>query len=373
MAFAYCRRWYTNVVLGLLAGNVAAFMAPPSRAVRSISTQHAAIVTGPQGKPAASQEEDLILTLQIIREFHGLLLEDETKQQQQQQQVPKTEEITTETEDAGTTHDSTPEVLSAVLILDELMERLSRPAYAGPLTRIACAAAPAAGHAIKPSTVDSVAVIQLSDHGMELGVLVCEAGDCVNIAIPVTFPEMCDQPSLMEECILDSVDQLDEKATTDIEQMEIQEDNFEQIQSDEGLLAELQDVLSIQPIFPDWWTEPAGMGDGRQLQGECDSVKELLNDAEFQPDILNLAKQQVAAELKGKHENNIPSGMVVTHAAVALVGTSGFLLRANLKGKDEGGDATTRIVDLPIPFPSGQSITVAALRLSVLNLVDDAQ
>ena len=361
-------------MLWLLAGNlyVAAFMAQPPRPYCSTTFALNAIVTGPQGKPAASKEEDLTLTLQIIREFHGLLvLEDETKKEE----APKAGQEPSVETDTGTTASVTPatDVSGTIIVVDELMERLSRPAYAGPLARIACAAAPAAGHAIQLSNIDSISVIQLNESGMELGVLVCEGGDCVNIAIPVTFPTVCNQHSSMEECILDAVDQLDERATTDMEQVEVKEDNYEQLQSDERLLAELQDVLSIQPVFPEWWTEPAGIGDDRQLQGECVSVKELLNDAEFQPDILNLAKQQVAAEVNGINENNIPSGMTVTHAAVALVGTSGFLLRANLVGKDEDGDTIARIVDLPIPFPSGQAITVQALRLSVLNLVDDAQ
>ena len=334
-------------------------------AASSSSSSSRKIVTGPQGRPAASKEEDLRLTLQIIREFHGLqetfAADDATAVEE-----PIIVETAVQKEKA-----EEEDVSAAVVNFDDIIERLSRPCYAAPLARIASAFAPAAGQALPhPNKIDSVSVIRLEAARMELAALVCEGGDCVNIAIPVTFPTSCaaavQPPSqqALEDCILDNIDQLDATATAGIAQREQAEDNYEQLQSEERLRTELQDD-SIRPVLPDWWTEPLGEW---QLQDECASVKQLLNDDEFQADIYNLAQQQVAAL------TSIPSGMKVTQAAVALVGTSGALLRAHLRGeeKDDDGATPTRIVDLPVPFPSGQAMTVQALRLAVLSLVDDA-
>jgi len=365
------RRWLALLVLiGYSCSVVVAFVNPYSQPVvethgkrikSSLQAAKSKIITGPQGKPAVSKEEDLRLTIQVIREFHGLdqppIIEEKEDDVTVQEQEEEEQEEETKAPPAASVIETEVEVN-----LEEIIERLSRPSYAASLKRIAAGMAPAAGQALLPiNKIESISIIRLETTEIELAALVCEGGDCVNIAIPVTFPIPCesnDQDTL-EECILDNIDQLDQLATAGIQQAEVTEENYEQVQSDERMRAELQDE-TIRPVLPDWWTEPTG---DWQMQDECGNVKDLLNDDEFASEILALAE---------KHEL-MPSDMKITHAAVAFVGTSGALLRANVEGVDADGDPRTMIVDLPVAFPSGKAITANALRLSVLSLVDDIQ
>jgi len=323
-------------------------------------TKKNSIVTGPNVKPAASKEDDLQLTIQIIREFHGLDVPDDYDDENHGE-ILAAKEMSADTEQETTASSTTEEIN-----FDDIRAKLSLPTYMGSLKRIATAFAPAVGQAVlHPKQIESVTVLSLEATRMELGALVCEGGDCVNISIPVVFSKSCQDPrqqsAATEESILNTIHELDKQATVEIEQAEIAEDNFEQIQSDERLHVELQDE-GVRPNLPTWWTEAAG---DLVMQDECSNVKNLLNDEEFQSEILALAKLQHSQTGVSKDEAK------VTQAAVAFVGTSGVLLRANVQYSDEDGDVQNKIVNLPVPFPSGEAITVSAHRLAVLDLVDN--
>jgi hypothetical protein len=398
-------------------------VASSSKQLRSSSSTAAAkIITGPLGKPASSREEDLRLTIQIIQDFHKKLLVVEEEEEEdgddvvvsgvQVQAVFSEDESTTILDEAATATTSTivvqeekaavrsissekvekPAAAAMELIrsaitpieedtlvdggedkvLQEIMETLSRPVYSGPLKRLAMAFGP--GLQLNSNRIASTSVICLSRTRIEIGALVCDEKDdvCVNVAVPIPFFKPCiahdgNNGDLLENSILDAIEELDVLATQRIEASERALDNAEQISWEQSLFLELRDD-SITPVFPDWWTEP--MGNQWELQDECATLKRLLNEDEFRVERHALVTQQLQQQQQQQQGT-------VTQAAVALVGSSGLLLRANLECKeDDAYDSTAttknRIVDLPMLFLDGtaEARTVVALRTAVLDLVD---
>ena len=313
------------------------------------------VVTGPQGRPAASHEEDLLLTIEIIKghwkdqfllKDEKLLLEEEEEEQQKEVSLQK--ETPTEA--------PTPTVAES---FDTIRQVLSQD-YSDALKRIACAFAPSADK-LRPKHVESVSVVSLNSTRMEISALVGEGGACVNVLVPVSFPEST-RDDLAS--VIQTLEQLDTTALERIALSEWKEDNYETIHRQDRLTRQLEEEPHPANL-PSWWTKP--LAREFDMMDECDNVKKLLNEADFAPEVLMLAKEQVAVVNNGAVDVD---QLKVTQAAVALVGTTGLFMRAHVELL---GTEKEMVVDLPMKFRSAQDApmaTVKDLRSAVLALVD---
>jgi hypothetical protein len=111
--------------------------------------------------------------------------------------------------------------------------------------------------------------------------------------------------------------------------------------------------------LPSWWEAP---GLDRVLADECDNVRNLLNELEFQDDVKCLTEQALA-NVGGCNE------WAVDKAACAMVGPAGLMLRATIVEIDADGNEPRREqVAFPVGF--GRSApTIEALRAAVLGMV----
>ena len=234
------------------------------------------------------------------------------------------------------------------------------------LIRIACAYSES--QEIRPGSVETASVLSITPDRMEIAMLVCEGEGCVNVAVPVPLPQSCRACTVslqeMTTCMLGNLLTLDQIAHKRIEQAERSEVRHEELQQIDRLHCQLQAAPEFRQDLPDWWTT----GDV-EIQRECDVLKGILNEDEFINEIQLLAKQHLDRVPEwmsnpNNNPNNFP--LVVKRAAVALVGSSGLFLRAQLCDRN----GRTAIVPVPVPFHRGKVELVETLRSAVLELVD---
>eukprot|EP00977_Amphora_coffeiformis_P011103 scaffold2656_cov117-Amphora_coffeaeformis.AAC.3 len=233
------------------------------------------------------------------------------------------------------------------------------------LIRIACAYSES--QKIRPQLVETASVLSLTGERLEIAMLVCEGESCVNVVVPVTLPQSCQACGSSQQelriCMLGNLQTLDQKAHVRIEQAERVEVRQEELQQMGRLDAELQAAPEFQQDLPTWWTT----GDV-ELQRECDRLKAILNEDEFVNEIRLLAQKHLdhLPEWMSDSDTKTDNSTMVTRAAVALVGSSGLLLRAQVRDKDR----RTAIVPSAVPFYQGKVALAEALRSAVLELVD---
>ena len=228
------------------------------------------------------------------------------------------------------------------------------------LIRIACAYSES--QEIRPSLVETASVVSLSADTLEIAMLVCEGEGCVNVAVPVRLPNSCHGCATQQDlqtCMMGNLQTLDQMAHVRIEQAERVDVQHEQWQQLDRLHMELQAAPEFGQDLPSWWTT----GDV-EIQRECDGLKEILNRDEFMTEIRLLAQQNLVQWPEWMSDDDAP---VVTKAAVALVGSSGLFLRAQIRNNK----LRTTNVPIPVRFPRGKLALVEALREAVLELVDN--
>jgi hypothetical protein len=261
------------------------------------------------------------------------------------------------------------EASSASSAAAQFMESLSQNCRAS-LSRLACAFAPP-GHLLHPHDLESAHVLSVNDHQIDISAVLCEADGCIQVFVPVTFPRSCSDSPDMEECILENIEELDHQAYSMIAQENYKVQNYEQVQDDERIYM----ALAEEPIadsMPLWWTFPQFTSAG--LDKECRNVKSLLNEADFRDEIQALATQELLVLYRRKEEPvQVVAAVDVLKVAVAAVGPSGILLRAQIRQVDVQRESGERVsmVDLPVQF-SQEAGTREDLRASVLGLVEMA-
>ena len=237
-----------------------------------------------------------------------------------------------------------------------LVESLSQKCLAS-LARLACAFAPP-GHGIHLQDLETVNVLSVDETHIEINAVLCEAQGCVTVAVPVTFPHPCTlegDADNVTQCILDNIDELDHQAEGMLAELEWKETHFEEIQDHLRIHLALVDNDVME--HPSWWVFP---NDSPGMVGECQSVRELLNEADFQTEIKLLATQLI---------QDSEEEYLVEQAGIAEVGAAGIILRAYVKQfrLDEEEDET-KIVEIPFKFGE-VATTVDDLRASVLGII----
>lgn len=242
--------------------------------------------------------------------------------------------------DGGVFEDDESNVFSTPTTSHSLMDTISQDA-AAELARLAVAFCPP-NHSLKLEEIENVHVLDVDRHHITIEAVLCETDGCVTLAIPVSFPTPCSDEDITQ-CVLENVSRLDSTAHSTLQEHQNRVDNFEDLEHEKRTLVQLKDSTTIE--WPLWWENP---GD---LLSECTSIQSLLNEEDFLPDVRQLAAHHL--DLEGQ----------VQLAAVAMVGSTGMILRAQIK---EGYRENT--VTIPITF--GQTCrTVESLRAVVLGLV----
>ena len=92
--------------------------------------------------------------------------------------------------------------------------------------------------------------------------------------------------------------------------------------------------------YPNWWVPPKN---NKELVTECDHDRRLLNDAEFQNDVLGLARKGIEAlGLGGQY--------TVRKAVVTEVGPASLCLRCICDFLQAQGSSGSVLMDVPLPF-----------------------
>lgn len=238
-----------------------------------------------------------------------------------------------------------------------LMESLSKKCT-NSLSRLACAFAPT-GHSIHLQDLQSAHLIDVDKRHIEIGAVLCEAGGCVQVAVPVTFPHSCDDGLInnIEECALENIQELDHMAYSIIQQEEQKADHYEESQQEEHIKLALSEEPSRREDFPSWWVFPSSFNaQDNMLEEECKMMKELLNKSDFSDAIQSLCISSVRGAGPEKMK-------VISAAAVAAVGPAGILLRGQVENSFD------HLLEIPIAFAQGEVETAEDLRSAVLGLI----
>lgn len=243
-----------------------------------------------------------------------------------------------------------------------LAESLSKKNLAT-LARLACAFAPA-GHGLHLKDLESVTVVTVDENHIEISAILCADGSCVNVMVPVNFPHPCGGLDDMSECILENINELDHQAEGLLSEVERKEASRE---DDEKISQILINDESID--FPSWWVSPSlipGMAE------ECRSIRSLLNEEDFQPEMRALASQAL-------DENNEEG--FVEKVGVAAVGPAGLILRALTEEVQNHpvkvmvvtvpSNNIVNILEIPVAFRT-EAANAKDLRASLLGTVASA-
>ncbi|CAB9529195.1 expressed unknown protein [Seminavis robusta] len=214
---------------------------------------------------------------------------------------------------------------------------------AGHLARLAVAFSPPE-RAITLDRVLNVEVICVRDDSIEIQAAICEDHGCVTLHVPVTFPKACfsDDPHNLEGCVLGNLDQLDVTAGALLNK------------GDECVLDERFEA------FPSWWIPLECIDPG--LAGDCETVRQLINEAEFQLDVNALAQDALRRIEAGEE-------IRVLAAKVAILGTAGICFKVQVQHELNG---SVQVLDVVHPFDT-PTYNVEALRAAVLGAVASAE
>jgi len=215
--------------------------------------------------------------------------------------------------------------------------------------------------------LDSVHVVCVDEQHIEISAMMCEE-ECVSVLIPLTFPHSCESDDGdMEECVLENVDEMDAVAEVKISKMSERSEGFT-----EGCSQNDYDDMNLcasnKPYdFPTWWVQPndqqlgLNVADSMDLYKECQSIVRLLNEEDFQEDMISLAA-------KGLYDSLGADGCdyQMQKAVVAAVGPVGLCLRAKAKKANEKGFS---VIEIPIPFGKEPATDQNRLRALVLGAV----
>jgi hypothetical protein len=230
-----------------------------------------------------------------------------------------------------------------------IMDSLSSETAA--LARMVVAFAPKE-HNLKLDDIQAVHVLNVDVSYIELSAVLCEQYDCLTVAVPVSFPRSCQAsagPSTttgvesLEDCIVENVVKLGELAEIKIRDIELGCPRTKIFKS----LIQNDNLVDL----PFWWVEPTSL-----LRADCDSMRTLLNDNDFQAELQALAMKTISERSDDEYQ--------VDQVGVAAVGPAGMFLRAHASG---------HILELPLGFASGVAVDVEGLRGSVLDLVEQVE
>ncbi len=222
------------------------------------------------------------------------------------------------------------------------------------LLRLAVAFSPP-DQTVRMEDVSQIHIIDVDNDHIEISAVVCDESECVTLLVPVTFPHECGVYESTEECVLENIGELDVEAQHVLKKraVECQETTDEE----KELLAALHNDNDIH--LPSWWIAP----DTSEMSEECQSIKRILNQEDFQMQLQGLANLGLDFCEDGDLFD-------IQRVTVCSIGPAGFYFRAIAK---EGNSCT--ILDIPYSAflnnaDDGNIITEpSSLRSAVLGAV----
>lgn len=225
---------------------------------------------------------------------------------------------------------------------------------AGHLARLAVAFSPPE-RALQLKDIEHVDVVCVRDDSIEVQAIICEDGSCVSVAVPIQFPRECSS-STLEGCVLRNLDELNEEAESTISRQEQQLQNTEDIDLDELCM------FNSKVEYPSWWVPPEC---DANIVVECDTIQRLLNEDEFQADVMSLAQDALRNGQGGE-------SYVVKKARVAVVGPAGICFKVRAEHQMEAG-RPIHTLDVMYPFGGEPKKDTGSLRAAVLGAVAAAE
>ncbi len=214
----------------------------------------------------------------------------------------------------------------------------------GSLARLAVAFSPPE-RALKLNQIERVDVICVSQKHIDIQAIICEDGGCVSLAVPIQFPKACDRGAHLEGCVVGHLDSLVESASA--------------VLSD-GRNIETHGDLSSDGNgnvdYPAWWVSPSSS----DLVEECKRMCSILNEDEFQPEVMALAQDAM---------QSVGPGLITMAAKVASIGPAGFYFRVQTRSLES---TNVRVLDVFSPFGGAPKATADELRATVLGTVATA-
>ena len=227
------------------------------------------------------------------------------------------------------------------------------------LARLAVAFSPPS-QAVKLEDITQIQIIEVASDHIELSAVVCDESQCVTLFVPVTFHHDCGslgEDESTEECVLDNLFELDEEAQQVIQRREIERKNsMDEVEPE--IIAALHEKNDLQ--YPSWWIHPKSS----EMVDECENIKRILNQENFQNQVQALAREGLAFTEDGDL-------FEVQKAVVSSLGPAGFYFRVIATKKFE--DKHYTILDIPFSLnPFGQNPDIeepSDLRAAVLGAV----
>lgn len=249
----------------------------------------------------------------------------------------------------GDNRDASASTAAAAMI----PEILSTKEWTAPLARLA------AGHwdggGLRMEHIEQVSVRAVAPSHVDIEAIVCEAEGCVSLSVPVPFAQPCDSiggsfGAKFEECILRNIQLLDDAQIQHA--MNADGEDVDALLTEEEFAA-LRSSDNVE--VPSWWQYPKTMAFAR----ECDTLMNILNEPDFQTDLLALVKHEMRVLLE-----NDDDGIELQRTAVAAVGPAGIALRAYAL---YNGDVEM----VPVPVAFAEPVTdVTKMRDAVLDCVE---
>eukprot|EP00542_Grammatophora_oceanica_P011258 CAMPEP_0194032642 /NCGR_PEP_ID=MMETSP0009_2-20130614/5535_1 /TAXON_ID=210454 /ORGANISM="Grammatophora oceanica, Strain CCMP 410" /LENGTH=444 /DNA_ID=CAMNT_0038673149 /DNA_START=45 /DNA_END=1379 /DNA_ORIENTATION=- len=162
-----------------------------------------------------------------------------------------------------------------------LVEELTRQEMSA-LARLAVAFCPE-GQQLGLKNIEHVEVLDVDENHLDIQAVVCNNDEgCVTVKVPVAFPHTCADADDVEGCILDNFYELDHVAEERIEEIQWSEKRSELTQSSWKQLTNRD-----KGDLPSWWIPPFALAE------ECDTLRSLLNEEDFQEELVALAVQSL--------------------------------------------------------------------------------
>jgi hypothetical protein len=221
------------------------------------------------------------------------------------------------------------------------------------LARLAFVFRPKEHVGLKLQDIERVHVVCISSNSIELEVILCESLGCVSLHIPIEFPSSCsrdDDDALFQTCVLQHLETLDNDTTT-ASTIATELTNPTNNQKEDDVAA-----------LPSWWisastTNPA-------FQAECQTLQDILNESEFQPELRALA--QDALNKNAQQQQHSTTTKVVVHKVECLeVGPAGIAMKASLLLDGQN----TNAVDVIFPFGGLPHRSPESLRAATLGAI----
>ena len=221
----------------------------------------------------------------------------------------------------------------------------------GSLARLAVAFAPPS-QGLSLDVIEKVDVLCVNENHIDIQVVICENGGCLTVAVPITFPKSCSQEQWLEGCVSENLQMLEESAKATLVHNDARKN------SEEREALGTLDTSSIS--FPSWWVHPVTCEGG--MVEECNHIQNILNEADFQRDIVALAQFAL------NHAQEGYADITVQTAKVSAIGPAGLCFK--VRGVDSAQQS--HLLDALYPFGGEPLYHTDALRAAVLGLVATA-